>query len=106
MTTWCRNSAASEIPYSGRVGPGRAEERPAGEVTVPGGEPGEVLHERGREVVPPRVPSNTADVTNPAVRGSRLEEGEDARADVAAVPPGPGRRGARQDVEVVGTRRR
>jgi hypothetical protein len=33
-----------------------------------------------------------------------LEEREDARADVAAVQPGPGWRGARQDMEVIGLR--
>src|ERR1700755_2254364 len=86
-----------------RVRSRRPEERPAGEVAVPGGEPGEVLHERGREVIPREHLERRGRYERRGLR-EPLEEREDARADVAAVQPGPGRRGARQDVEVIGLR--
>src|SRR5690242_9862776 len=93
-TTWCRNSAASEIPYSGASG--RAAPRNARRARLRswGGEPGEVLHEGGREVVPREHLERRGRYERGRLR-EPLEEREDARADVAAVQAGPGRRGAR-----------
>src|SRR6266700_5982918 len=90
-------------PVQRRAGSRRPEERPAREVAVLRGEPGEVLHERGREVVPREHLERRGRDEGSRLR-EPLEEREDARADVAAVQPGPDRRGARQDVEVAGLR--
>ena len=65
------------------------------------GELGEVLHERGREVVPREHLERGGHHEGGRLR-QPLEEREDARADVAPVQSGTARRGAREDVEVVG----
>jgi hypothetical protein len=88
-------------PVQRRAGRRRPEECPAGEVAVFGGEIGEVLHERGREVIPREDLERGGGHERRRLR-QPIEEREDARAHVAPVQTGATRRRARQDVEVIG----
>ena len=88
-------------PVQRRVGAGWGEEGPAGEIPVLRGERSEVLHERGGQVVPGQHLERGRDHETGRLR-QPFEEGEDARPDGAPVPSGPGRRRAREDMEVTG----
>jgi len=79
----------------------RAEERAAREVAVPRGERGEVLHECGREVVPGKYLERCRSHEGGRLR-QPFKQREDAWPDVAAVQSGAARRGAREDVEMIG----
>src|SRR5690242_20466636 len=88
-------------PVQRRVSPRRPEERPAGEVAVLRRELTKILHERRREIVP-RQHLEHRGRDEPGRLRQPLKQREDARPDVAPVPPGPDRRGTRQDMQVVG----
>jgi hypothetical protein len=86
-----------------RVTPRGAEERHAREVAVFRGERAEVVKQGCREIIPREHLERRGHHERRRLR-QPLEEREDARAHVAPVQPGPGRRGTRQDVEMRGLR--
>jgi hypothetical protein len=100
MPTWCRNSAASEIPYgvASTCVPGNARRA---RLRSCGDEFGEVLHEGGCEVVPREHLERGGHHESGCLR-KPFEEREDARADIAPGQSATDRRGARQEVEVIG----